>query len=473
MKTIFAVAFSLLAAPVALAQVPDDISRASPPIATTITAQDRARERATRVQDLAGVRAELAAAEARRTRLEAELKRAGKDRNAIARALLESARRSQDMEGDIAEIQTRLDALETDRTRIRASLAGRQDALIEVIAALQRMGTNPPPALLVKPEDALSAVRSALLLGAVVPQVRAQAQALQVELEALARTGQAIATEKVQQAQALEQLAEDEARLALLAEEKADGLGTSSADIQQAVAEVTGLAEKATSLEALIAALDDTIDEAARIASAARDEDSARVEGEQKRLALAREKLQSDDPAGALPDTMLSPALDPDRREPAVAFEKARGMLPLPVEGQPVFAFGDMLAVGTTRRIRSPNAALATAPGTVVRAPADGRVVYAGPFRSFGHVLILDAGDSYHIVLSGMGRVDVLAQSFVVAGQPVGAMGATATRRASVIAQNAAPLGLNAPVLYVEFRKGGRPVDPAPWWAARQVSANE
>ncbi len=335
------------------------------------------------------------------------------------------------------------------------------------------MGTNPPPALLVKPEDALGAVRSALLLGAVVPQVRAQAQALQVELEALARTGQAIAVEKAQQAQALEQLAEDEARLTLLAEDKANGLGTSSADIQQAVAEVSGLSEKADSLEALIAALDQSIDEAGRLATAARNEDSARLEQEQQRLAIAREKLQSGDPADRLRDTLLSPTLDPDRRKPAVAFEKARGMLPLPVKGQPVFGFGDMLAVGTTRRIRSPNAALATAPGATVRAPADGRVVYAGPFRSFGHVLILDAGDSYHIVLSGMGRIDVSTQSFVVAGEPVGVMGAVAARRATVIAQIAAPLGLNAPVLYVEFRKGGRPVDPAPWWAARQVSANE
>ncbi len=88
MKTILAVAFSLFMMPIALAQVPDDASRAEPPTPITITAQDRARERSTRMQDLSGVRAELAAAEARRARLEAELKRAGKDRNAIARALL-------------------------------------------------------------------------------------------------------------------------------------------------------------------------------------------------------------------------------------------------------------------------------------------------------------------------------------------------------------------------------------------------
>ena len=473
MKYTIAALLILLAAPLAGAQVPDDPSHDKPSVATTITAQDRARERASRVQDLAGVRERLAAAQERQARVEAQLQRADKDRDAIARALLESARRSQDLEGDIAEIQTRLDALETDRNRIRASLAGRQEALVEVIAALQRMGTNPPPALLVKPEDALGAVRSALLLGAVVPQVRAEARALQVELVALARTGQAIAAEKAQQAQALERLAEDEARLTLLAQDKADGSDTSSADIQQAVAEVSGLADEATSLETLIASLDASIDEAGRLAASAQEADSARLQQEQQRLALAQERLRSADPAETLRETMFDPTLDPARREPAVGFAKARGMLPLPVEGRPLFGFGDMLAVGTTRRIRSPNAALATAPGALVRAPADGRVVYAGPFRSFGHVLILDAGNSYHIVLSGLGRVDVDAQSFVVAGQPVGAMGETAARRASVIAQNAAPLGLNAPVLYVEFRKGGRPVDPAPWWAERQVRAQD
>ena len=151
MKYTIAALLFLFAAPLAGAQVPDDPSHDKPPVATTITAQDRARERASRMQDLAGVLERLAAAQERQARVEARLQRADRDRDAIARALLESARRSQDLEGDIAEIQTRLNALETDRNRIRASLAGRQEALVEVIAALQRMGTNPPRRFLSNP----------------------------------------------------------------------------------------------------------------------------------------------------------------------------------------------------------------------------------------------------------------------------------------------------------------------------------
>ncbi len=105
---------------------------------------------------------------------------------------------------------------------------------------------------------------------------------------------------------------------------------------------------------------------------------------------------------------------------------------------------------------------VATQSGAIVTAPADGSVLYAGPFRSYGQLLILNAGDGYHVVLAGMSRISVALNQAVLAGEPVGAMG-----EARVASASAAKVENIGPELYVEFRKDGKPVDPAPWWAER------
>ncbi len=105
---------------------------------------------------------------------------------------------------------------------------------------------------------------------------------------------------------------------------------------------------------------------------------------------------------------------------------------------------------------------VATQSAAIVTAPSDGSVLYAGPFRSYGQLLILNAGDGYHVVLAGMSRISVALGQSVLAGEPIGAMGETRLASASdEPGENAAP------ELYVEFRKDGKPVDPAPWWADR------
>jgi septal ring factor EnvC (AmiA/AmiB activator) len=97
-----------------------------------------------------------------------------------------------------------------------------------------------------------------------------------------------------------------------------------------------------------------------------------------------------------------------------------------------------------------------------VTTPCDGWVVYSGPFRSYGQLLILNAGGGYHVLLAGMERISVNIGQFVLTGEPVGTMG-TASQVASILA--AAP---SQPVLYIEFRKDNTPIDPGPWWTASE-----
>jgi septal ring factor EnvC (AmiA/AmiB activator) len=118
--------------------------------------------------------------------------------------------------------------------------------------------------------------------------------------------------------------------------------------------------------------------------------------------------------------------------------------------------FGDRDDLGAT----SQGMSISTRPSAQVNSPADGWVVYAGPFRSYGQLLIINAGGGYHVLLAGMERIDVELGQFVLAGEPVAAM---ATPR--LASAGALDIGAVQPVLYIEFRKDGNSIDPAPWWA--------
>src|SRR5690606_3300011 len=108
----------------------------------------------------------------------------------------------------------------------------------------------------------------------------------------------------------------------------------------------------------------------------------------------------------------------------------------------------------TSNGRKSQGIVIQTRYGAQVTSPSDGWVVYAGEFRSYGQLLIINAGGGYHVLLAGLSRIDAQLGQFILAGEPVGTMQVAAGGQSDE----------NAPVLYVEFRKEGRPVDPSPWW---------
>ena len=118
-----------------------------------------------------------------------------------------------------------------------------------------------------------------------------------------------------------------------------------------------------------------------------------------------------------------------------------------------------LTALGGTQKGLS----IAARAGAQITSPCDGWVVYAGPFRSYGQLLILNAGGGYHVLLAGMERTSVDLGQFVLTGEPVAVMGGGSHG----IRGRQRP-GLKQPVLYVEFRKDGTPIDPSPWWATTE-----
>jgi len=362
--------------------------------------------------------------------LKREIEQIGADRRKLNQALLDTAARTRGVEAQVEATQARLAPLDETRRSIEKSLDGRRAVIGEVLAALQRIGHRAPPALISSPEDALQAVRTAMVLGAVLPEMRHRVEALANDLNALLTVRKKIADERDQLKNEVASLNTERDRMAALIAErqKQEAERVTALDAERARA--ADLAKVADNLKDLITQLEQGLDPATRAAREEAIRNAAR-------------------PA-------LAALHDPGRLAPAVAFASLHGRIPIPVNGVKLKDFGAPDSVGGLEK----GVSIATRAGAQVTSPADGWVVYAGPFRSYGQLLILNAGGGYHILLAGMDKISVDLGQFVLTGEPVAVMG-TDSHIAAILAT-----GSSQPVLYIEFRKDGQPVDPGPWWAA-------
>ena len=370
-------------------------------------------------------------------RLKADIAALGQDRSKLNQQLIDIAARVRGVETRIGDAEARLSPLDAREQQIRASLDSRRSEIVEVLAALQRAGRRAPPALLVRPEDALQSLRTAMLLGSVVPEMRAQAERLVSDLSELIGLRKAIATERDQLAVDRDKLKGDQVQLASLVEERQRKQSAIERDLEAEGARALALARQADSLQGLIAKMEQDLKSAAKAA------EIASLKGT---------------PAALNGKPNLKALKDPGRLSPAIAFASAKGLFALPVNGIKICEFGGSDGVGGAEK----GISLATRAGAQVTTPCDGWVVYAGPFRSYGQLLILNAGGGYHVLIAGMERISVNIGQFVLTGEPVATMGTT-SQVASILAANA-----SKPVLYIEFRKDGTPIDPGPWWAANE-----
>jgi septal ring factor EnvC (AmiA/AmiB activator) len=390
-----------------------------------------------RTQELEAAREQQKKAAELEQKLKAEIAAIGQDRTKLNQQLIGIAAQVRDVEGKMADTEGRLRPLDARELQIRAALESRRDEIAEVLAALQRAGRRAPPALFVRPEDALQSLRTAMLLGAVVPDMRARAARLASDLGELVSLRKNIAEERDRLAADRDKLNADSTRLAALVQERqkqqSDTEKNMEAERQRAIA----LSKQTENLQDLIARMEQDIKAAAQAAAA------AELKGT---------------PAAPNGKPNLAALKDPARLSPAIAFSSARGLLPIPVNGTRIRSFGGSDGAGGQEK----GISIATRPGAQVTTPCDGWVVYSGPFRSYGQLLILNAGGGYHVLIAGMERISVTIGQFVLTGEPVATMGTT-SQVASILAASS-----SQPVLYIEFRKDGTPIDSGPWWAASE-----
>jgi murein hydrolase activator len=391
-----------------------------------------------REQELEVTRAQQKSAAEAQTRLKADIAAIGQDRSKLNQQLIDIAAQVRSVETRTGDAESRLRPLDAREQQIRSSLDSRRSEIVEVLAALQRAGRRAPPALLVRPEDALQSLRTAMLLGSVVPELRARAEKLTGDLTELVTLRKTIATERDRLAVDRNKLSDDQTRLAALIDERQRKQSTIEKDMETEGARAIALSRQVDSLQGLIAKMEQDSKSAAKAAATA--------------------SLQGT-PATLNGKPNLGALKDPARTSPAIAFASAKGLFAMPVNGVKIRDFGGSDGAGGAEK----GISLATRAGAQVTTPCDGWVVYAGPFRSYGQLLILNAGGGYHVLIAGMERISVNIGQFVLTGEPVATIGTTTSQVASILATNA-----SQPVLYVEFRKDGTPIDPGPWWAANE-----
>jgi murein hydrolase activator len=418
----------ILASAAGAQQQPLQITPTPPPAATPASATAVAPEaqKGARQEELEKIQAEQKRAADIAAKLKAELDSIGEDRRKLNAMLIGSAASIREVEERIEATEGRLNGLVGNENTVRRSLASRKAVIGEVLAALQRVGRRPPPALLVSPEDALQSVRTAILLGAVLPDMKVEVDTLVADLAELVKVRSAIAAERDGLGRDLAALSQERTRMTVLVQERQRKQSETEKALEAERGRAVQLARQADNLKDLIGKIEQEIASSARAAAAAR--------------------------AG----NTLAALNDPGRLSPAIAFASARKSLPFPLNGIRIREFGMPDGLGGTEKGMS----LASRAGAQVTAPCDGWVVYAGPFRSYGQLLILNAGGGYHVLLAGMERISVDLGQFVLTGEPVAIMGGGPQSAAAVAT------GSSQPVLYIEFRKDGAPVDPSPWWAS-------
>ena len=420
---------------------------------------ERARER------LDAARERLDAKRARESSLSGIVESLVTEHADLNRKLITTADRIQDLETRLTALEDRLSELSEQEGVIRDSIQQRHGMLVKMLAAIGRIGRQPPPPLVTQRKDALGMVHSAMLLSRLFPELRFQAQTLAHELADLEKLKVAIQKDQETLRSQNAEMDAERNQLAALTARKQELLKSRKRELTDINQQVAEEARTVTDLGELVSKLDGKF--AKRAALMMMDAEAAAgaavVQRERQLAAKTESEAEAAEAAEAAKATAEKVAfISPERMKPALAFAEAKGHLRSPVRGETVRAFGVEGDLGAVSRGLS----IATRTGAQVIAPNGGWIAYAGPFRSYGQLLIIDAGEGYHVLLAGMARIDVAVGQFVLAGEPLAVMPSKEGAEQADATQK-------RPILYVEFRKEGRPIDPAPWWAPRPKKVSE
>ncbi|HMB75571.1 MAG TPA: peptidoglycan DD-metalloendopeptidase family protein [Kiloniellaceae bacterium] len=356
------------------------------------------------------------------------------------------ARRVRAHEQALVSAEDTLAKLERTQAEKLEELARRRQDHYRTLAALQRIALHPRTAVAVSAERPLDALRGALLLKAAVPALDEQAAELRLALEELDGLRYAILEERRNIAAASVALEQQRQAVALLIARKKNVLAVTEAELEQAETRAATLARQAADLRELMTL-------------AVREDGNADATAAGVEADAATPQTADEDDASPAGDETLSPGTQVavlERPDTIRSFPADQGHILLPVAGQIVHRFGEhSAAVGALDPILK-GIKIRCRPGAEVVAPYDGKVVYAGAFRSYGQILIIDHGGQYHTLLAGLHRIRAVVGQWVLAGEPVATM---------------TPQDDKEPELYLELRRTGQPINPLPWLAEGEQKA--
>lgn len=379
------------------------------------------------------------------------------EEQALQSEAISVARRTQRLETTLTELEDQLATLESREKVAATSLEDKAGQYARILMALQRLSTTPPEAVIALPTSPQDTLRSAVVLKAALPGVEQHARDLRKELGEIATLREDIRKQRSDVAAATDNLQRERASLAALLAEKRRLRTETEAEAQEAAKAVSALADEAKSLGELLRNLQNRAEglptprTRPEIRVAARTEPAGATSAS---TPIARNTPppppESKSSQGSSADSNTDN--DTGKEEFAVgsSITLAQGKLRMPASGKVVTLFGeksrgpDGLTVNRSKGIE-----ISTRANAQVVSPFDGKVVFAGPFRGYGSLLIIEHGEGYHSLIAGFDRLDSVVGQYLLAGEPVGIMGET------------------APKLYLEMRQNGEAINPLPWLASK------
>lgn len=362
--------------------------------------------------------------------------------------MVAAARAAQDSEELLSELEHQLEDLKTLEGDRAAALQRRSSQMTGVLTALERLAWRPTEALMAQPQTPAETVRSAILLRAAVPQIERSVHDLKDEIDVMSRLRADITNQRQRIGNTALRLDGEHKRLKELWDRKSTLQYAAIAETEASEQRVRQLAGEAQDLRELMQRLEEErqrrILEAAEKAAAekaARDADLA------ARKAAHEAEIAAQKAARVLENATREAAeAKPMVSEKPIA--SVQGKMVFPAKGSVVERFGQPNEVGVINK----GISIATRKGAQIIATYDGQVAFAGPFRGYGLLLIIDHGEGYHTLLAGMARIDANVGQKLTAGEPVGIMGEDEAK----------------PALYIELRRQGQPVNPLPWLTAQK-----
>lgn len=399
--------------------------------------------------DLKKTEQELQRRETERRQLDERAARLEEERLWLSAQMVALADETRLREIELAEIESALATLRAEEADKAAAMEMEQARLAALLAALQRAARVPPEAALIRPEAPADALRSALVLRDLVPAFRHEAALLARGLEQLAEVRRQLEEQRVRAAAAAQDLEARVRQIAVLAAKRETLARQTDAERHAAAQRVARLGAQAGDLRQLM----EKVEQERRAAAAQAAKREAERQENDRRVALAQEaaRLEAEQEAQrreAEKKESERKAAEAERKARQLAESQAAalgvGGLRRPAAGRVAVRFGRPDRSGGESR----GLTITGRAGSAVVSPSSGSIMYAGPFRNFGLILIVEHGNGYHSLLAGLGRIDVNVGRHVAAGEPLGTLPEPDEN------------GETARDLYFELRNNGRPVDP-------------
>lgn len=388
---------------------------------------------------LKDMRDKITAAEKRARKYEAQAKSLDQKITGLRQDLVLAAKKIQQAEAGVNQKEDHIDLLDRQEKSLEVALISKYNQMAKTLAAMQRLSQQPLGMVAYRPDKAVNSLRSAGLLTVLQPELKKRAEVIKRDMTEIILLREQISQERQELTGLLAALTSEQIDMNQLLQARREKHKELRLATKQERQKLKLFAAKAKSLQELIAKIEQETVERERAARAAAQRAAQKPSKDKKSARLALDSL----PGGI------------------TAFHTAKGSMPMPALG----AIGRRFGIRTPEGQSSEGITIHTRPQATVISPHEGRIVFAGKFRSYGQLLIISHGPEYHTLLAGMTRLDAEVGQWVLKGEPIGQMAATPNEKTA--ANTAAQLQTAGQNLYVELRRMGKPINPLPWIMAR------